>query len=452
MTKVIFIAAISALLAEAQTQVDLHYQGKNVNFTTATSTSPIKTGATLPALCVAGEMFFLVTAPNGANVYGCNPVNNWALQGGPASPLTLESNGVVAGSETVENFLPGAGILNTISDSGSQLNVQQFIDSAVVETKSSEQSGGVLLCASGSGSGSAYTCSMSPTLSSYTDGMILHWVPDVAGAGGPTTLNIDAVGAVPLKLQDGATNPSASTLIAASLYEIWYDGLSFRLVSGGGSSGSGGGTGPTGPAGPTGPTGPAGPTGAQGPSGSGGSGGASWTTPGTHIFTFMDAGKYPSLTATGFGSYAPKVVYVIELPANESGSINNIDAYPRIGGSGSTGAAVGVYNGTGTLLASKSLTAWNNQPQTWTLTNTANITAGSIYWLAWSTEDTSAQLFSLFASTIDVGMYNIGADIRCGTGANPATGTGATFALPAALGAITANSSMYTNPFLQGRP
>jgi hypothetical protein len=35
--------------------------------------------------------------------------------------------------------------------------------------------------------------------------MMLHWQPDVNGTGVPTTLNVDALGAVPLKLADGLT-------------------------------------------------------------------------------------------------------------------------------------------------------------------------------------------------------------------------------------------------------
>ena len=184
-------------------------------------------------------MFFLLTGQNGQNLYGCPSANNWTLQGSPSETVTLENNGSVVGSRTTANILPGAGILQAVSDDGTELNLQSFIDPAIVQTNDSEQSGLVLLCASGSGSASAYTCSMSPTLTAYTTGMVLHWKPDVNGAGGPTTLNVDSLGAASLKLQDGPTDPPSGTIPANELYEVWYDGAVFRLISSPGTSGGG---------------------------------------------------------------------------------------------------------------------------------------------------------------------------------------------------------------------
>ena len=61
------------------------------------------------------------------------------------------------------------------------------------------QSGSELLCNSASGSASAYTCALSPSLPVYTPNMVLHWRPDISGAGGATTLNVDTLGAVPVR-------------------------------------------------------------------------------------------------------------------------------------------------------------------------------------------------------------------------------------------------------------
>jgi hypothetical protein len=71
---------------------------------------------------------------------------------------------------------------------------------------------------------------MSPTLGVYTAGMKLEWEPDVTGAGGPTTLNIDTLGAKSLKLADGATDPTALDMVDGRLNSIWYDGSVFRLL------------------------------------------------------------------------------------------------------------------------------------------------------------------------------------------------------------------------------
>jgi hypothetical protein len=72
----------------AQTQVDLRTQGKDVDFRTAQSTKPLKSGATLPATCTIAEMFFLNTASAGANIYACSATNIWVLESGGGSSTT----------------------------------------------------------------------------------------------------------------------------------------------------------------------------------------------------------------------------------------------------------------------------------------------------------------------------------------------------------------------------
>jgi hypothetical protein len=59
--------------------------------------------------------------------------------------------------------------------------------------------------------------------------MVVQWRPDVNGSGGATTLNIDTLGAIGVKLADGVTDPTAADLVAERLYSTWYDGAVFRL-------------------------------------------------------------------------------------------------------------------------------------------------------------------------------------------------------------------------------
>jgi hypothetical protein len=96
--------------------------------------------------------------------------------------------------------------------------------------RANHQSGQTLLCASSSASATTYTCSLAPSLNIYTSGMVLNWIPDVSAAGGATTLNVDTLGAQPVKLADGVTNPVAADVIAGQMYPIWYDGTVFRLL------------------------------------------------------------------------------------------------------------------------------------------------------------------------------------------------------------------------------
>lgn len=72
-----------------QTQIDLSKQGKNIDFSTASTTKPSKTGAALPASCSTGEYFFLTSAVAGRNTYACVAANSWILQGGAGSVSTI---------------------------------------------------------------------------------------------------------------------------------------------------------------------------------------------------------------------------------------------------------------------------------------------------------------------------------------------------------------------------
>lgn len=57
--------------------------GGNVDFSTATSTTPYKLGTLLPVSCSIGQAFFKTDATAGQNLYGCTTTNNWSqLSGG----------------------------------------------------------------------------------------------------------------------------------------------------------------------------------------------------------------------------------------------------------------------------------------------------------------------------------------------------------------------------------
>jgi hypothetical protein len=120
--------------------------------------------------------------------------------------------------------------VNTISDTGTQINVQQSVDTSVIPSKANAQSGAMWLCSS-AGSSSAYTCGLSPTLQAYSTGMVLAWKPNVNGAGGATTLNVDTLGAVTVKQADGVTDPASADIVAGRLYTVWHDGTVFRLMT-----------------------------------------------------------------------------------------------------------------------------------------------------------------------------------------------------------------------------
>lgn len=74
--------AAGAAPSGAQTQIDLKAQSKNVDFTQAPATRPVKTGASLPSTCQVGEIFFRTGVTPGNNLYGCTSTNQWTLQAG----------------------------------------------------------------------------------------------------------------------------------------------------------------------------------------------------------------------------------------------------------------------------------------------------------------------------------------------------------------------------------
>lgn len=89
-----FLAAVDA--AWGQTQVDLRTQSKSVDFSSASSTRPARTGNTLPASCAVGEMFFKLDAVPGQNLHMCTAVNSWTTilgsggAGGGAATATAQ--------------------------------------------------------------------------------------------------------------------------------------------------------------------------------------------------------------------------------------------------------------------------------------------------------------------------------------------------------------------------
>jgi hypothetical protein len=293
--------------AAGQTQVDLRTQSKSVDFSAASSTKPFATGAALPSNCGQGQMFFLTTAASGQNVYGCSSPNTWTQQVAGVQSTTIESAGVLVGSSPVLNISAGIGELVTASNSGAQILLQTSIDTSLIATRTNLQAGTSLLCNSVStgAPGVTYTCAMTPTLAAYVVGMLLHWKPDVNGTGGVTTLNVDILGAVPIVRPDGITAPSSTDITAGELYQLWYDGTVFRLIS---TVGAGGGaTGPAGPMGPAGANGPAGAAGAAGAPGAAGPAGANVALAVNSEYTsslVMNSSYCPSWLGTFTGSAA----------------------------------------------------------------------------------------------------------------------------------------------------
>ena len=87
----ILSALMIAKLSLAQTQINLQNQGRDVDFSAATSTKPAQTGTSLPATCSPGAVFVSLSNVPGENSYICTSSNVWSLQsaGAGSAPKAL---------------------------------------------------------------------------------------------------------------------------------------------------------------------------------------------------------------------------------------------------------------------------------------------------------------------------------------------------------------------------
>jgi hypothetical protein len=111
---VCLLAAVLAAPAGAQTQVDLRTQGKNVDFSAATSTKPFRTGTALPGTCSVGQTFFKTDAAAGQNLFACTSANVWTLESGASGLPTVPGNAnrVLSNDGTTADWRALAGDLS----------------------------------------------------------------------------------------------------------------------------------------------------------------------------------------------------------------------------------------------------------------------------------------------------------------------------------------------------
>ena len=70
------------LMGQTSSPIDMQTQVKNVNFSSAPYTRPVKTGTALPAVCGVGDLYFKTDAAAGANLYACTSTNVWTVETG----------------------------------------------------------------------------------------------------------------------------------------------------------------------------------------------------------------------------------------------------------------------------------------------------------------------------------------------------------------------------------
>ena len=97
--------------------------------------------------------------------------------------------------------------------------LQNSINSAVVQTRANAQAGTDTLLSITSSDGTTFVGRMTPTLTAYTDGMVVQFRPN-QNCTGAATLDVDTLGAKNLYEATGGT---AMTCSAGQQVPIWYD-------------------------------------------------------------------------------------------------------------------------------------------------------------------------------------------------------------------------------------
>ncbi len=166
------LAAIATITASSQTLINLATQGRNIDFSNAPSTRPEKTGSSLPATCLPGELFFNLTAPAGQNLYSCVAANTWVLVGLNSGLPDPGSNGLVVRTAPNTTTAVAAPTGTVVGTTDTQTLTNKSISAS--EINSGTFSGSLMPAFSGdvsSSAGSTLTtlATVNPTPGSYGD-------------------------------------------------------------------------------------------------------------------------------------------------------------------------------------------------------------------------------------------------------------------------------------------
>jgi hypothetical protein len=211
-------------LCRAQTLVDLRTQTKDVDFSGAISTRPVKVGNTLPVTCATGELFFNPSAPAGSNLYGCTSTNIWSVEvtGANIAPGTGTTIGgtvtqpVVNVDPTVVPFLGANNVFSGFNNMS-----QQIITKAVAYTATTADFG--VLCDTAT-AGGPVTLTLPPL---PTTGLV-QWFKNL----GSSTCTVNGNG----HNIDGSVTLSIANQNDA--YLVQFDGAQWRIAAKAGGGGA----------------------------------------------------------------------------------------------------------------------------------------------------------------------------------------------------------------------
>lgn len=241
MKNAFMMGILFALFAGAQTRLDLANQARNANMSNATSVVPFPTGVSLPAACTVGQLFFLTSAPVGANQ--CVATNTWAaIQGASTSNSanTVQPIGVQQTGGQQLTIGPGCAISTPcIFAIGSSVYSMQAPATVTV----SGGTGLAYVYLDGSGNLTAGTSSLTLTCSgcvvvSGVNGFPAGVIPmetwnATNGAWDPAGTNQEAVLSTPAALKAGSNITLTQTPTGLTISDTGIDGSSFTSTPAG---------------------------------------------------------------------------------------------------------------------------------------------------------------------------------------------------------------------------
>ena len=234
------ILAVATTAAFGQTLINLGAQGRNVDFSSAPFTRPVKTGTALPASCSVGDLFFNTTAPAGQNLYGCPAANGWTLLGtsGLSDP---GANGLVVRTGVNTSTTVAAPFGLVVGTTDSQTLTNKSIDAS--EINSGTLAGSLMPAFSGdistsAGSTAATLANVNPNPGTYGDSSHavqltvdtkgrITGVSQVAVAGGggssitPGALSAISASCSPGTLYFATDQPAGQQLYSCSSANTW---------------------------------------------------------------------------------------------------------------------------------------------------------------------------------------------------------------------------------------
>jgi hypothetical protein len=123
------LAFLAANQGFCQTTINLQTQSRNADFSSFPFTRPLTVGASLPATCQVGQLFFSTAIP-GANLYACTATDVWTLENATESGGSAAWSGITAPAGNLSLSMGSSTSQFTFGPSTGSSDLFKWTDSA----------------------------------------------------------------------------------------------------------------------------------------------------------------------------------------------------------------------------------------------------------------------------------------------------------------------------------